>query len=69
MRWWPTDDMPISVLYPWWCQQCQAWMHIHEERNGCCTECGGVLVLSQEYLDDWVRSDNGVMSKLREGEQ
>jgi hypothetical protein len=63
MRWWPTDDMPISVLYPWWCATCQTWRHIHEERDGRCPECGGVLALSQEYLDDWVRPG------LREGEQ
>lgn len=62
MRWWPTDDMPVSVLYPWWCATCQTWRHIDEEPAGWCAECGGVLVLSQEYLDDWVRPG------LREGE-
>lgn len=69
MRWWPTDDMPVSVLYPWWCATCQMWLHINEVSNGHCPFCGEAVVLSEEYLDDWVRSDNGIMSKLREGNE
>ena len=58
--------MMFTELYPWWCENEQNWMRLDEDKDGKCLQCGGTLVLSQQYHEDqvWKAANPGIYAAI-----